>query len=111
MLLSGQVVKGRGYGEKPVPTANIQLAMPMEAGTFIGVAYEAFDKERLGDCFVFISEHSPDIAETYISGYSGDLYGAFISISETVPLDESDMRFLYDTAMKKWREQNVPAVP
>ena len=112
MLLSGTVIRGRGYDLKPVSTANINLNSPMGVGMYVAEIYFGgpSSTDKLGDAFIFVSEHAPNIAEAYITGYSGDLYGQTLTISDPEKLDDGDMRFLYDSAMESWRLKNVPVL-
>lgn len=110
MEISGPVIKGRQYQDK-VPTANILMEKAAPAGVYVGSAFD-INGSLLGRSFVFITDYSPEVAETYITGYWGkELYGKFIGVEDMVKLDRDDMRHLYDNAMNAWEDHNVRAMP
>jgi len=107
-VLSGIVVRGRGYKDK-VPTANVLMDNPVSPGTYAGQVYDE-DGLILGDAFVFIMEHAPDIAEIYIAYYDGDLLGERLVMDRIDRLSRDDMRSLYDYAMHKWGKKYAPVI-
>ncbi len=96
MKVSGEVIEGQGYLEK-VPTANISLAIPIEAGNYVGEAM--LGDEELGRAAVWVLPHQPNIAETYIAGFNGDLYGTYLTVKQMKKLNRGDLRKLYDKAL------------
>jgi len=92
--LKGCVMAGDGYPWK-VPTANVAVTLP--EGMYRGEAWH--EKMRLGNCAVWVHRHRPMIAETYVSGFEGDLYGEEIELRELQVIPREDLCKMYDKAL------------
>ena len=96
MKISGEVVEGQGYPEKD-PTANVALDAPIEAGNYVGHAL--LGNEPIGKAAVWVLPHQPNIAEVYVAGFRGDLYGTFLTVEKIQKLSREHLRTLYDKAL------------
>ena len=94
---SGQVLKGYGYPHK-MPTANVDHQGLLPQGVFLGLAFvEQLSRSgagvleaELGRCMVWSYPNST-IAEVFISGFSGNLYGQTLIVYDLEQLSRKDL--------------------
>lgn len=91
----GEVIHGEGY-EKKLPTANIKHG-GLEDGVYVGKA--TANRKGLGRCVVTVTPGN-EVAEVYIAGFRGNLYGVVVDVHNLVPLSRSDLIVLFDSLLQ-----------
>jgi len=96
-MVRGRVIGGQGYEHK-VPTANVEMLEPhLTLGVWFGVAWSR--GKKLGPCACWVLPHQPEICETYIAGWDGNLYGRDLEIRDIRPVNREEMKAMYDRAL------------
>tara|TARA_R100000808_G_C2152469_1_gene161933 strand:- start:1598 stop:1894 length:297 start_codon:yes stop_codon:yes gene_type:complete len=91
------VIRGAGYPHK-VPTANVVMeGDTLEDGAYLGECHQG--GTTLGPCAVWVMPHAPDIAEVFVAGYEGDLYGEELEVVNMERLGRDQQREMYDRAL------------
>ena len=96
MEIAGEVVTGRGCKQKP-PTANVLMDRAAPLGVYLGEAW--LGSEKLGRVCAWVQDHQPHIAEVYVAGFEGDLYGSFLTVKKMRELGRKEITELYDKAL------------
>lgn len=91
----GEVIHGEGY-EKKLPTANIKHG-GLGHGVYMGKA--SVNRKGLGRCLITVTPDNP-VAEVYIAGFKGSLYGVEVEIHNIVPLSRTDLIVLFDSMLQ-----------
>ena len=95
---SGDVVRGLGQ-DFHLPTANVDLRSPIEAGTFTCLVISA-GGDLLGQGMIWAKPGDP-IVEVYVAGFKGDLYDTRLTLHNVQRISRDLQSLLCDVALKQ----------
>ena len=96
MQIEGTVIRGQGWPYKP-PTANVLMDVAVDEGAYLGNCFRGASK--LGRCAVWVLPHCPSVAEVFVAGHRGDLYGERLRVEGMEDLTRDKQVGIYERAL------------